>query len=531
MGDAKYLAAVMEESGKDSLEWLSVVGGQVKTNRVTLIAESGRVLYDSISDINILANHGSRPEVRAAWEKGEGEALRTSATLAEQTYYYAVRMSDNSVLRVSTISDSAWFSLLSLVPQLAIALIIIFGLVMTLAERQTRTIIGPINAMDLDRPEVNDVYEELSPLIDRLKNQNRTIDKQVSLLMKKQREFTAITEHMSEGLLVLDSRGEVISYNSSALKILGVDKKTLEDAGNHILKFNRSSTFRYIIDTAQSGEPAEKTMEFNGRYYQILANPVAEYREHWGTVVVFLDVTEKKNRDELRREFSANVSHELKTPLTSISGYAEIMKNGLVKSEDMIHFSDNIYKEAQRLIILVEDIIKISRLDEQGEVATLEKEPVDLYMLAGEVIKRLAGKAAGCEVVLSLEGQMVEIEGARQILDEMIYNICDNAIKYNVPGGSVKVTVFSRGDQAAVVVKDSGIGIPAGEQERIFERFYRVDKSHSQQIGGTGLGLSIVKYGAKYHNASVELTSRQNKGTTVKLIFPVQHNAEMMCLK
>lgn len=520
IGEARYIAAAMEQSGREPLAWLSAVGNQVKTNRVTWIDQDGKVLYDSQVDVGSMENHAGRPEILEAWRIGAGERVRTSDTLAEETYYYAARMMDGTVIRVATTTESSWFSLLTLVPWLAGALILIFGLTMTMAEVQTRSIIEPINNLNPDQPEADELYDELSPLIARLKHQKHTIADQLSMLKERQKEFSAITEHMSEGLLVIDSRAEVVSYNSSALAILGVDRKNLGQSGTNVVNFNRSGTFRRIVDTALKGERAEKTMELGGKYYQILANPVAEYREHMGAVVLILDVTEKQKRDELRREFSANVSHELKTPLTSISGYAEIMKNGLVKPEDMIHFSETIYQEAQRLITLVEDIIKVSRLDEQGEIETIEKEPVDLYVEARDVAARLTGSARMCGVSFTFEGESVEVQGDRRVLGEMIYNICDNAIKYNRPQGNVAMTVFREPGHGVVAVRDTGIGIPEHEQERIFERFYRVDKSHSQQIGGTGLGLSIVKYGAKYHNARIELDSEPGKGTTIRLIIP-----------
>lgn len=518
--EAKYIAAAMEQSERKPGEWLPAVGNQVKKNRVTWIGGDGTVLYDNYKEAEKMENHGDRPEIIEAMTDGSGQMVRTSDTLAEETFYFAVLMQDGTILRVAGVTQSAWYSLLTLIPLLAAALLVIFGVTMTMAEVQTRALIDPINNLNLDQPEAADVYEELSPLVGHLKHQQQTIGKQLSLMKKQQREFTAITEYMSEGFLVLDSRAQVVSYNRSTLDILGADKETLMHTGSNVLNFNRSSTFRMIVDMALCGAPAEKIMELNGRYYQIIANPVAEYREHRGAVVVILDVTEKQKREELRREFSANVSHELKTPLTSISGYAEIMKNGMVKPEDIKRFSENIYQEARHLITLVEDIINLSRLDEQGEADTIEKEPVDLYEAAAQVIMRLSGNAKKNRVAVSLTGEAVTIQGAPHILEEIIYNICDNAIKYNQPEGQVEVAVFRQNQAAVVAVKDTGIGIAEHEQERIFERFYRVDKSHSRQIGGTGLGLAIVKYGARYHNAHIELYSRPGRGTVVRIIFP-----------
>lgn len=359
-------------------------------------------------------------------------------------------------------------------------------------------------------------------------------------LKAKQREFSAITENMSEGFLVIGKRGEVVSYNSSALRILGVEPSAVEEkedeagyqiqgyesgtgaegtAGGriNILSFNRSHIFRTSVDRALEGNHSEQNMELGGRVYQIIANPVLEGEEVSGAIMVILDVTEKAEREDLRREFSANVSHELKTPLTSISGYAEIMKNGLVRTEDMRRFSENIYQEAQRMITLVGDIIKLSQLDESQ--VELEKTDVDLYDIARGVTERLKGQARVQKVELKLTGTSQRVFGTAQILDEMIYNLCDNGIKYNKPGGHVTISISEEHGHPVVLVEDDGIGIPETDQERVFERFYRVDKSHSRQIGGTGLGLSIVKHGAIYHGARVEMESKIGVGTKVRIVF------------
>ena len=330
-------------------------------------------------------------------------------------------------------------------------------------------------------------------------------------------EFSAITENMSEGFIVVDSKAEVVSYNSSAMKILGVEKQMVPDSRVNILNFNRSAEFREAVDHALAGRHAEHNLDLNGHCYQMIANPVLDEGRNKGAIIVILDIKEKQGREELRREFSANVSHELKTPLTSISGYAEIMKNGLVKPEDMARFAENIYTEAQRLITLVGDIIKLSQLDENA--VEVEKSAVDLYEVSSDVVKRLQANAAMQKVTLSLQGEPAVIFGARQILDEMIFNLCDNAVKYNKPNGKVTVTVKNEGMHKVVSVADTGIGVPEADKDRIFERFYRVDKSHSKQIGGTGLGLSIVKHGAIYHDARVELESKVGVGTTVKVVF------------
>ena len=521
MREAVYVAAAMENL-EDPLEWLKTIGSEAAINRITWIRADGSIIYDNKVKVETMENHKNRPEVAEAMEYGIGEAIRESNTLAEEIYYYAVKLDDGTILRLSIAIESTWFALLTLVPWLAIALIVVFGLTMSLSEIQTSKIIGPLNSLNLDHPEEERLYDELSPLVDRLKKQNQTIEKQIEQIKENQREFTAITEHMQEGLLVVDSRAEVISYNRSAVRILGIDKLNLPKKELNILHVNRSTAFQQTIGLALKGTASEKIIQLNDRYYQLLANPVPEYRDRNGVVVLILDVTEKQQREEFRREFSANVSHELKTPLTSISGYAEIMKGGLVEPADMPRFAEHIYDEAGRLMVLVEDIIKLSRLDEQGEHQQIEKEPVDLFVVAGDVVERLKDRAAKRSVTLSLQGEGSVIEGSWQILNEVVYNICDNAIKYNKPSGSVAVSVINENGKSVLTVKDTGIGIPGPEQERIFERFYRIDKSHSRQIGGTGLGLAIVKNGVKYHDGHIELESEPGEGTVIRVYFSLK---------
>lgn len=515
--ELRYIQTAMELSGEEFLNHLSARGDGNSINRITWVDADGTVLFDSYKDNESLENHLDRPEIKAALENGSGQITRPSETLAEQTYYCAVRLSDGTVVRVASTTRSSWASFMQMIPWIVVLTIVIFGFTMGLADRQTKRIVGPINNLDLDRPEEAAVYDELSPLIGRIEKQNKTIQKQMDTLREKQMEFTAITENMSEGFIVVDSKAEVVSYNSSAVKLLGVEGILTQDAKVNVLNFNRSAQFREAVDLALSGRHAEHNLELNGRCYQMIVNPVMDEGKNKGAIIVILDITEKQGREELRREFSANVSHELKTPLTSISGYAEIMKNGLVRPEDMPRFAENIYTEAQRLITLVGDIIKLSQLDEN--VVEMEKTSVDLYELSQTVINRLKPNSDRQQVTIKLQGESAVVTGAAQILDEMIFNICDNAIKYNKQGGTVTVTVVNGKEHKSVIVEDTGIGVPEADKERIFERFYRVDKSHSKQIGGTGLGLSIVKHGAAYHGAKVELESREGVGTVVKLLF------------
>lgn len=515
--EVRYIQTAMEESGADFLNHLSTRGDGNTINRITWVDTDGTVLYDSYKNNESLENHLDRPEIRDALEKGSGQITRPSETLAEQTYYYAVRLSDDTVVRVASTTRSGWASFMQTIPWIVVLTVVIFCITMVLAEFQTKKIVKPINSLNLDSPEEAAVYDELSPLIGRIEKQNRTIQKQMDTLREKQMEFAAITENMSEGFIVVDSKAEVVSYNSSAMQILGVDEEAVPDSRVNILNFNRSAEFRETVDRALAGRHSEQNLELNGHCYQMIANPVLDEGKNKGAIIVILDITEKQGREELRREFSANVSHELKTPLTSISGYAEIMKNGLVKPEDMARFAENIYTEAQRLITLVGDIIKISQLDENA--VDVEKSAVDLYQLSADVVNRLKGNADKQNITVTLRGEPAVIFGARQILDEMVYNICDNAIKYNKPNGKVTVTVKNEADHKTITVADTGIGVPESDKDRIFERFYRVDKSHSKQIGGTGLGLSIVKHGAIYHDAKVELESKEGAGTTVRIVF------------
>ena len=533
MTEVRYLESAMEVSGEDYLSHLKSRGDGNSVNRITWVDANGSVLYDSYADSESLENHKDRPEIAAALKNGRGESVRTSHTLAEQTYYYAARLSDGSVIRVASTTKSALATVFHTVPvMIAMAVLIVLG-VLILAEFQTKRIIAPINQMNPDDPQAGDVYDELAPLVRRLEKQKETIRQQMEILKEKQEEFSAITENMREGFLVVDSKGDVMSYNKSALKLLGIpegeegmlsrhgnaawEEHEKTDANVNIISINRSENFRRVVNEALKGSHCEEMLDVGNRHYQIIANPVAESEERSGAVVVILDVTEQQGREELRREFTANVSHELKTPLTSISGYAEIMMNGMVQPADMGRFSGKIYKEAQRLITLVGDIIRLSQLDE--EKVQMEKSPVDLHLLASDVVKRLQDVAKKNQITLMLTGKPTVVNGNPQILDEMIYNLCDNAIKYNKPFGEVEVNVSVAKEHPVLTVEDDGIGIPVDDQARIFERFYRVDKSHSRQIGGTGLGLSIVKHGAIYHKAKVELKSALGEGTTVRIVF------------
>ena len=482
--------------------------------RITLVDTDGTVLYDNREDPAQMENHADREEIHEAAMLGQGRAVRHSDTLSEKTIYYALRLSDGTILRVSDTEYSVWRLVIQAMQPMALVLVLAFVLALVLASRVSRQLVQPINALDLSQPGDQAPYEELAPLLGKIRSQNRQIQKQMLDLKQRQEEFTTITENMSEGFLVIDQETRVLSHNSAALRLL---RGSVEGpAPDTAFALNREAGFRRCVEDALAGRRREELLEKDSSCRQVIASPVEQDGAIAGAVLVVLDVTEKEQRESLRREFTANVSHELKTPLTSILGTAEILQNGLVKPEDVSHFAANIHREAGRLIGLVTTIIKLSRLDEGGPTTTWEN--VDLYQTAKSALDRLSAAAEQRQVTLELRGEPVQIHGVPQIVDEILYNLCDNAVVYNRPGGKVCVTVEDTGKSARVMVEDTGIGIPQEVQSRVFERFYRADKSHS--AGGTGLGLSIVKHGAAYLGAKVTLESEEGKGSTFTLIFP-----------
>ncbi|MDR1572419.1 MAG: PAS domain-containing protein [Clostridiales Family XIII bacterium] len=512
--EAAYIGAALERSGPEYLETLRGYG---ERSRITLIDGDGAVLYDSQSDAASMENHGDRPEFRAALADGEGRSRRFSDTIREETWYYAERLEDGSVLRVARTTGSVLASMPAiLLVTLAIAAAAIAAAA-AIGARVTELIVRPINRLNLDSPEENAVYDELAPLLSRMRRQSETISGQIAEIRQKQIEFSAITENMREGLIVIDRDGCVLSCNGSALALLQAGRAWTEDAPlrRNALALNRSEAFSSAVGKAASGDSAEAMLHIGGRHIQLIANPV----EDAGAVVMLLDVTEREDREKLRREFTANVSHELKTPLTSISGYAEIIVSGLAKKEDLPRFAKNIYDEAQRLINLIGDIMLLSKLDEKDP--SPPRESIGLRALALDAISRAGDAAARKNVELALEdGAEVEVEGVRRILEEMIFNIVDNAVKYNVEGGRASVSIEESRGFAVVRVSDTGVGIAPSEQPRIFERFYRVDKSRNSSVEGTGLGLSIVKHGALMHGGEVEVSSDGHSGSVVSLRLP-----------
>lgn len=477
-------------------------------DRITLISPDGTVLYDSVARADAMENHLSREEVAQALREGTGKSSHYSSTVLKKNLYYALRLEDGNILRLSREQSSLGAMLLNMAWPIAATVAGLLLLAAGLSVRLARQITQPINAISPDDPQ--DVYPELQPLTQRLHQQRETIRNQMDELSRRMREFSAMTENMSEGFLLIDLRGHVLTENHSASMLLPTD-------ADNIAKCSQ----RELCQAAQqalTGQRCERLLQQGERTLSVIASPVLESGQVTGAVVLTLDVTEREQREKLRREFSANVSHELKTPLTSISGFAELMSQGLVPPDKVREFSLDIQKECTRLTNLVEDIIDLSRLEEGGGDMTWED--IDLYTLCDDVLQSLEPVAKRQAVTLRLAGESLQVRGVYQVLREMIYNLCDNAIKYNRSGGSVTVTVARSAGRASVAVADTGIGIPYEDQSRVFERFYRVDKSHSRAIGGTGLGLSIVKHAAALHGAEIKLQSQPEDGTVITVLFP-----------
>lgn len=477
-------------------------------DRITLISPDGTVLYDSVARADAMENHLSREEVVQALREGTGKSSHYSSTVLKKNLYYALRLEDGNILRLSREQSSLGAMLLNMAWPIAATVAGLLLLAAGLSVRLARQITQPINAISPDDPQ--DVYPELQPLTQRLRQQRETIRNQMDELSRRMREFSAMTENMSEGFLLIDLRGHVLTENHSASMLLPTD-------ADNIAKCSQ----RELCQAAQqalTGQRCERLLQQGERTLSVIASPVLESGQVTGAVVLTLDVTEREQREKLRREFSANVSHELKTPLTSISGFAELMRQGLVPPDKVREFSLDIQKECTRLTNLVEDIIDLSRLEEGGGDMTWED--IDLYTLCDDVLQSLEPVAKRQTVTLRLAGESLQVRGVYQVLREMIYNLCDNAIKYNRSGGSVTVTAARSAGRASVTVADTGIGIPYEDQSRVFERFYRVDKSHSRAIGGTGLGLSIVKHAAALHGAEIKLQSQPEDGTVITVLFP-----------
>ena len=511
--EAAYLAYGVEQQGLNYLKNI-----KDKSARITYIDQDGTVLFDNEADVSEMKNHSDRTEFQKAEKYGAGESSRYSDTLSEKTIYYALRLKDGTVLRVSGTQDSVLALVENLIFPLCGLLCLMLILSGIMASAISKRIVKPINELDLESPKENQIYEELSPLLSKIHRQNREIQNQLELAKQQQEEFSLITENMQEGLIVIDKYTMILSANSSAWNLFHMDRVC---QGESVYCLDREEEFRHAIEQVLSGEHTELVLKLNGSDIQLIANPVIRDKKTEGAVVLLVNVTEKLERESLRREFSANVSHELKTPLTSISGFAEIMQGGLVKCEDIPQFAGRIYKESQRLLQLVEDVIQISQLDEEKTSYTWE--PVDVYQVCKNAFESLKEKAKRLNVHLYICGEYMKMEAVRTLLEEAVYNVCDNAIKYNRNDGSVSVFLTQTAQEIQIVVKDTGVGIPKEDQDRVFERFYRVDKSHSKEIGGTGLGLSIVKHAVGALKGSVILRSEEGNGTEICMKFPKVH--------
>lgn len=500
---------------KDGVDYLEQL--QSDHYRLTWIDTDGTVLYDTETGNEELENHKDRAEVKTAFEKGIGESTRYSATLMEKTRYYAKRLEDGTVLRIS--AKYATTGLLVLGMLQPIIFIIIGALILSgvLASRLSKRIVEPLNNLDLERPLENETYEEISPLLNRINRQSSEISKQLRRLEEKTDEFNQITESMKEGLVLLDNKGIVLSINPAARNIFGSD--TQGAVGHDFLRLDRSRTLSAAIEKTFEEGHSEIRIERMGREYQLDISRIESAGKVLGAVMLAFDITEQEYAERNRREFTANVSHELKTPLQGIIGSADLIETGMVKPEDMPRFIGHIRKEATRLVALIEDIIRLSQLDEGNE---LPCEEFDLMDIAEEVEQNLESAAGARDITFSLSGRNAIMHGVRRLMYEIVYNLCDNAIKYNLPGGKVEIMVDRKDEEAVLCVKDNGIGIAPEHQDRVFERFYRVDKSHSKSSGGTGLGLSIVKHAVQYHHGKLELKSEIGKGTEITVHFPIE---------
>lgn len=508
--EARYISMGLDSGGDDYLNKIAAENtGDV---RVTLIDSDGTVLFDNQAEAKTLENHAMRQEVMEAIANGSGEEERFSDTLDQTTYYYAVRLEDGKILRLARTIDSIYKSVMQMTPFMLGIVIFVAALASVVARRLTKNLVQPLDDVNLDEPLDNDTYDELAPFLTRIAKQKRQLSKNLAKLRSKQEELTIITNNMNEGMVLLNGHQNVLFINESAAKIFGFDAKDV--IGKNILTVDRAQEVQDLLQKVAAAGSGEGLYEKDQRFYQLSGSSV----NGSGSVILIYDVTEKMAAEQMRREFSANVSHELKTPLQSILGYAEIMKNGLVKDEDKQRFLERIHAEAENMIELIQQIMELSRLDENKSVGDFVD--VDLYAMAQNIAARLKYKADKRGIALDVAGSNAVVCGVQSVLSEVVYNLVDNAIKYNKDNGSVSVKVTDGADEVTVSVSDTGIGIGAADRERVFERFYRADKSHNKETGGTGLGLSIVKHGVLYHKGRVDLESELGKGTTITIVLP-----------
>lgn len=506
----QLVARAVENEGEGYFDNLDA--GEI---RITLIAADGAVLFDTQSDASTMENHSEREEFIEAVETGSGSAWRNSATLTERMLYHAKRLSDGRVLRLAASQASVLSLVMGMICPLVVILVVAMVLSGVLASRLARHIVKPLNELDLDKPLENDAYEELSPLLTRVEHQHRQIEAQLRQLRRRKEEWDAVVGNMNEGIVLLGSNNSILGINRSAERILDVRAGC---TGNDFITICRNINVTELLDRAEKDDKAECVERFGAREYQVSASVVQGAGGAQGKVLLFFDVTDRMSAEKMRREFTANVSHELKTPLHTISGSAEILKNGIVEPEDMPRFIDRIYMESQRMITLVDDIMGLSRLDEGAVNAP--RADMSLKSIAIDTAARLKQEADGKHISMNVYGDEGQLRGIRPLITELVFNLCDNAIKYNRDGGSVDITIADSHELTSITVADTGIGIPLESQERVFERFYRVDKSHSKEIGGTGLGLSIVKHVARIHDAAISLRSDMGVGTSITIDFP-----------
>ena len=510
VNDTNLVTVAVENEGLDYLNELND-----SDYRITWIKDDGNVLFDNKANTTNMENHLERQEVKEAIDKGEGTSIRYSDTVLYRSLYSAKLLSDGSIIRLSISQSSFWAIFVSMLQPLMIVFFLAIGLSLFLAYRLADKIVKPINDINLENPKESVVYEEVEPLIERLSFQQKMLKKQEDELLKKRNEFNAVTKNLSEGLILLNEEGVILSINDFASKLLDINAYVV---GKDLLLFDNRKEINELLNSAKNGKHDEKMIEIKGINYVFYVSPIISKDVVNGIALLIFDMSEKEKAEMMRKEFTANVSHELKTPLQSISGYAELLGSGLVKEEDVESFSKQIYDESKRLMALIEDIIKLSYLDENG--SELNKSEVDLYDVCDNAIINLKEIAQKNNVSLHLTGEHVNILGVKEMLNMLAYNLIDNAIKYNKENGSVFVDVKDLGNNVSLTVKDTGIGIPLESKERIFERFYRVDKSRSKEVGGTGLGLSIVKHVVKSHNGQIDVESFLNEGTTFVVSLP-----------
>ena len=509
--EAGYVERALN-AAEDDFAYLKSLGSE---NRITLIAPNGTVLFDSMADYGLMENHAQRPEIASAMTAGSGESTRNSDTLSKVTIYYAQRMEDGNIIRIASTRSSVWGAFIKVIPITASLLLFIIAASVLLARSTAKRIVAPLNSLDLDRPLDNEVYDELAPLLTRMDRQRGEIGRHMTALENAMADLKAVMDNMREGLVMLDASGKVLSINESAAAIFQTDRAVT--VGKSLLASSRDSEMHEIVNRAFSGCSGDVLVQRRGRHYQVYASPVMSGGDIRGAVLLLVDVTERFAAEESRKEFTANVSHELKTPLTSISGFAEIIRDGIARTEDIPAFAGKICSESARLIALVNDILELSRLDERQGLGA--KSTVRLNEVLKELIGEFSVPAEKKNLKLVFHGGGADIEGYPVLIREMFYNLIDNAVKYTPEGGSIDVRIENCKGGVRCSVNDTGIGIPAEHQAHVFERFYRVDKSHSRATGGTGLGLAIVKHAAEINGARIELNSRSGRGTSVAVIF------------